>query len=1586
MDDNLFDSESQSAIPRGSGNEAVDAIPSELSGANAPATIAQPVWRQFVANEDFQRANAGAIEAEHATQRRAEVGNRMETRAAAQPVVWGGENGRLLRRHGRTVQEFDPAALADHPEAGPAARRTMWDAEKKKSYNSHALAQDLLANPDLKTPVMKAKDYEDAKWQLENIKGDDPLVAGLKPKMDAEDARRAKVADLQKTAWQAKMRHDELLLTHPDDWWRQEKIRRTNANRQQIVAGAVAQGQQADGAAQSLAADQSALAEKLQFGVKAADLPAVNAQQAEHARAAEVISGAKQGADQQLEGVKQAARAENAPESAPTPPPEGIMATIIRTLATELPSSAGVVAGSLAGAGIAGAAGVETGPGLIATGVAGGIAGGAAVRKIQNTLVGPDATKQNELQRQANALANPWSAQFADMAAMLVAFATPGGAGGGVTKAGWATAKTAAGEIIGKAATKAGADALRVAAAGGKVPYAAKLLEHIAQGSSGFAKVEGAGAVERGDSPLQVADAMAKGAVEGGAMGLIPGARVLGKMGLFKTAQHVLMQATGRGIADSVALTFAGDLYDSAVHGKEINYDTLSKQLKGNTTAFVLQNLVLGALHVRGSARTPEDFTRMVNDHLAGEDPKHEPTTLEEINKAHSEFAGLGSADLSDPANYHPGAAGQVGDNVLLLRELASIHETNQKAVDDAQAAVDANPIDKDAPKILDAARQKAQQVPLVRAVMKIAAGAHPDDLPSDELAAVGLRRVDGAIKGMEPRELNPMGLKDPLISQGDDKTSIITAEAIRRVRAISARAASRLSKPGEEQTYETEQIAAATARKASSDTPDGTRGDPAAGASGGAPHGTKGAEENQTDVSRGTIANDVPDKSSEAPAADTTGANPIPGQAGTPAAADPVAVREAKQHLVSIAKKNTRLRKLIRISKTGRAEAKPDGTIHINPEALLGEATALGMKPKDSMEYFKRVVDEEIRHAAHFDALRKIWKDAGSVGEEPEWRKHYCADLWEREFKGTEKENIVRNIYAQDATDATKLAEFDKLDPEQKLMEAIRIMSQERAGAVTEGAKLWGNIGHDLYKLITETLAALRDMVKGGGVSPEIEKQINGLEESLNKLHESTDEGPADQGGNNTGNPPESPEGPSVQAPAPKGPEPKPVSGAAALPKDDKSEGVRPVDSQDLQDHQRGLRERTGARAGFSVGDKVSFKTSQGIEGTGKITLVASNGMVKVVSDVGGIPYTLKPEMVKAVETKQPTGDGVVDTIAGRMNLDEFEKKGYSPDQVTRQNWIDLQRANRRKLGQSEDGDTKNAPNAEYEEYHKQVVKESLARGETVDPEVLADYPDLQKKPEPKPAAAPPPAEAPAETNRATLEGSVKFTSRKEAVAWMKENGLTNASLTKLDSELFSLDVPKGDYKLPRHWYKMNDKWRFTTPADPDNGFGLQGPFTRQYVADTEGIDSRELAKREKAVALPKPPAAPVEPKGEGGSPETAESGMAWKVIHGDNATTQFQQKANADRFAKLVSNGGGKVEGSSYGKAIKYGRFHDDIAIPESPTGDPALDAHIEAIKASKGNRSVKNRLSKADYEGEHLKDHNETPAEYLRRIICG
>lgn len=101
--------------------------------------------------------------------------------------------------------------------------------------------------------------------------------------------------------------------------------------------------------------------------------------------------------------------------------------------------------------------------------------------------------------------------------------------------------------------------------------------------------------------------------------------------------------------------------------------------------------------------------------------------------------------------------------------------------------------------------------------------------------------------------------------------------------------------------------------------------------------------------------------------------------------------------------------------------------------------------------------------------------------------------------------------------------------------------------------------------------------------------------------------------------------------------------------------------------------------------------------------------------------------EVEKPGVRTQESISAVVDTIAGKMDLTEFEKKGYAPEQVTQQNWIDLQRAERRRLGQSEESGTANAPFQDYKSFHEDAVRRALEKGEDIDAEVLTDYPDLK-------------------------------------------------------------------------------------------------------------------------------------------------------------------------------------------------------------------------------------------------------------------
>ena len=70
------------------------------------------------------------------------------------------------------------------------------------------------------------------------------------------------------------------------------------------------------------------------------------------------------------------------------------------------------------------------------------------------------------------------------------------------------------------------------------------------------------------------------------------------------------------------------------------------------------------------------------------------------------------------------------------------------------------------------------------------------------------------------------------------------------------------------------------------------------------------------------------------------------------------------------------------------------------------------------------------------------------------------------------------------------------------------------------------------------------------------------------------------------------------------------------------------------------------------------------------------------VTGDASPAPPALSPEAAK------------VQTIAGNISLSEFERTdGYQPWEVTQQDWVNLQRAERRRLGQPEEDGTRAAP-----------------------------------------------------------------------------------------------------------------------------------------------------------------------------------------------------------------------------------------------------------------------------------------------------
>lgn len=217
------------------------------------------------------------------------------------------------------------------------------------------------------------------------------------------------------------------------------------------------------------------------------------------------------------------------------------------------------------------------------------------------------------------------------------------------------------------------------------------------------------------------------------------------------------------------------------------------------------------------------------------------------------------------------------------------------------------------------------------------------------------------------------------------------------------------------------------------------------------------------------------------------------------------------------------------------------------------------------------------------------------------------------------------------------------------------------------------------------------------------------------------------------------------------------------------------------------------------------------------------------------------------------PTETGIVDTIAGRMGLVEFERKGYAPEQVTRQNWIDLQRAERRRLGQPESGDNPNAPWVEYENFHRDSVKAALSKGEEVDSEVLKDYPDLQPAPEV-------PSEPSAESTFGF--GNTIFTEDVKEAALRRLREKLKRTNAGIDPTLFSDAVMVGGYYAEGGVRKFSD---WSARMIEDVGEGIRPYLEVIYRAvrdwpgfDSAGMDSDEQMNAKAAASTPEPAPGP--------------------------------------------------------------------------------------------------------------------------------
>lgn len=1177
-DDSIFRQKGD-GVPTGQYQEAVDADPSVESGSNS--VDATPVWRQFVANADFQENNASAIAAEKSQQQRAIVASRH----ADQPEIWKGADGKLLRKVGRQSEMLDAADFVDHPTAGPEARKSLWDREKRQTQAEHEAASLMLQDPNFHAQKLK----DEQRYEIQ-AKGDerarkvgpdyeqDPEYQSLKQRLIDDTEYPQKKQALEQRAYDAKVRAFQLGQTDPETWWQAKKAAEINANRQTIVQDAKSQHAQADEANASADEELAGINARITQGVKGPELPALQARKAEIEQAKAVAGQVKQAADGQLGEVKKAASV------AVQPPQEGAgdflrgaevslkqlpqlgygVAGLIGATAEKITGFGGglkdwgfhgytdaeqkaaplqrenddvskawakaktgdigalvdwaqyglgyalgqmgeTVAVSALG-GLAGAAaGAETGPGAAVTGAGGAVAAGVAKGAFKTAV---KSMMEKAIAKQALSMAEKAAAK------------------GGAEVAAENVAKLAASPLMRKAAAKEiGSNVAIMSQAlgmelGSIYPEAEKQARAEGRELTGtdLARVWGMGIAAGGVEGLtdklgidllkgKFSGVLPKGRLAAGAVGGLADAAVEGGTEVLQTGMERI--GARQSLTDS-----------------EAQSDYLNSGAMGALGGAAVGGVGGAWNHEKGSPAAVS-INEHVNTSLAAIDPEAEPAAHEEIARA---------SLITSPTAGADGLA----DGVLIERELAQVEADDEASVAAAdQAVADATATgDKIAIKAAETAREsvKSGRADTARAVLKIAGGQQLNDLTSAELASIGFKDSGDSFAPMTTKELKDAGITAPLIRSGADGSIILTDGALKKVGEISTRARDRVK------MSESEAIQKAKERAATLATPE------ASGQATEAPAGSSSPASQSFDVPTRNgkvirVSGETAAQAEEAAAASIPMGEDsiIPGQAkpvvvgvqgasdGEVAPAAPVVVNESPagetqpakdstgepqtgKKAISIAKgRLTKAKKKPKLAAAlivtndpdARAEAKPDGTITINPERIINEAIAGGMTEDDAGKYFALVLDEEIRHAAQYDAARTLWKLSRSTDPLEVWRENHYAGIWASDFSG-EKGDVARTLYvnydpqASAADKAKAQAEWDAMSDGNKCMEAIRMMSQGEN--VTEGAKLWlGNLSQSLVTALKAALASLKKFHETA--SPTLKAEIASLEAALAQL-----------------------------------------------------------------------------------------------------------------------------------------------------------------------------------------------------------------------------------------------------------------------------------------------------------------------------------------------------------------------------------------------------------------------------------------------------------------------------------------------------
>ena len=773
-------------VPRGNESVAEDAVPSELSGGE----VRVPIWKSFVGNKDFQERQAGAIAAEKSLMASAGRGG----------VRWGGDNGRLFRKAGSSIEEFDAEQLAEDPEAGPFARKSLFDRERRSAAAEYDGYDLKLQDPAFKARGLTEKDRQERQFEFEALPDTDPRKAQAKAAIDADDQYRAEKAEIEQRKYNAKVRATQLGNIDPDTWW---------ANRATIgqarKPAPVEQAQAARGEAR--AADDSAMGREkeldaeLMSGVSAARLAQIKAEKAEIAQARSLAGEQQVEADMAVDGVRQEAQAKVDQSVAE----RGFWADTIAALKR----------------GYAGAA------------QSANILQGATDAENAQDIADYEKMKQanpasTEFQEFLNAkgfaesaaafIKNPISIVsevIAESAAQMVPSIALGFAGGsaGGALASAPTAGTAApatvpiGAVVGSAIGAGTGSYL--------AEYGNAMLQSMQEAGMDAAdpksiqaffgdeqKLAAAKefAVKRG-IPIAIFDAVSMGL----AGKFMKPVQVAAKGGAKVTAGQVL-KASGKELAAQAAAGAGGEAAAQLASTGEIS-EGKAIFLEGIAEVGFAPLEVASNLREFGGAAPGSkeaDLMEQTTTALTAIDPEAAPPTPQEIGNA-AFITGQGA-----------GVEG-LAESVVIERELAGIDAEDTAAVAAAdQAVLDAKATgDAATIKAAETARESVigGRAHLVRAVLKIASGRDISTLTDNELRSIGYKadkEKPGEYVELDADEAKAAGITKPMVRRGADESVVITDEALKRVEGILPRARARV-KMGETEALDKAQQRANT-------------------------------------------------------------------------------------------------------------------------------------------------------------------------------------------------------------------------------------------------------------------------------------------------------------------------------------------------------------------------------------------------------------------------------------------------------------------------------------------------------------------------------------------------------------------------------------------------------------------------------------------------------------------------------------------------------------------------------------------------------------------------------------------------------